>query len=154
MALADSTARKHKGEIDWAAFMKGQVVSVPVAYTMEQAAREIPCSRRWLQDFLVNKPADAEGNPFFYEIGNRKMFTATDIERIRQSTREDVRCRLSSSRRVRGSRRTTMAVVPTSESLLTEAQRLTGSRLQRGLLNSGNMTSKVVALPRTKDQHS
>jgi hypothetical protein len=79
----------------------GQVLSVTVAYTMEQAAKLIPCSRRWLQGFLAKDPADAGGNPFYYLIGNRKMFTAADIERIRQSTRETARCQLSSSRRVR-----------------------------------------------------
>src|SRR5262245_6264913 len=121
---------------------------------MEQAAKRIPCSRRWLQGFLARNPADAGGNPFYYLIGNRKMFTGADIDRIRQSTREAARWQLNSSRRARSSRRTTMGAAPTSESLLTEAQRLTGSKLQRGLSNSGRMTSNVVALPRTKDQRS
>jgi hypothetical protein len=41
--------------------MKGQVLSVTVAYTMEQAAKLIPCCRRWLQDFLATNPTDSSG---------------------------------------------------------------------------------------------
>jgi hypothetical protein len=134
--------------------MKEQVLSVTVAYTMEQATKLIPCSRRWLQGFLATDPTDSGGTPFYYTIGNRKMFTDADIDRIRNFNREIVRCQLSSLRRVKASRRTTMAAAPTSESLLTEAQRLTGSKLQGGFSNSGRMTSNVVALPRTKDQRS
>jgi hypothetical protein len=124
------------------------------AYSMDEAARRVPCSRSWLQEFLRENPADKAGMPFYYTIGNRKKFTDADIDRIRNFSREIVRCQLSSSRRARSSRRTTMAAAPTSEYLLTEAQRLTGSKLQRGLSNSGRMTSNVAALPRIKDQRS
>jgi len=124
------------------------------AYTMDEAAQRVPCSRRWLQQFLAENPADKAGVPFYYPIGNRKKFTDADIDRIRNFNREIARCQLSSFRREKASRRTTMAAAPTSVSLLTAAQRLTGPRLQRGLSNSGRMTSNVVALPRTKDQRS
>src|SRR5262249_13657856 len=128
-----------------------EALQVSNVYTMAQAAKQIPCSRRWLQAFLAETPADAGGSPFYYPTGNRKMFTDADIDRIRNFNRDIARCQLSSFRREKASRRTTMAAAPTSVSLLTEAQRLTGSRLQRGLSNSGSMTSNAVALPRTKD---
>jgi hypothetical protein len=130
----------------------GQVSSVTNAYTMEQAAKLIPCSRRWLQEFLARNPADAGGNPFYYLIGNRKMFTTADIERIRQSTREAERCRLNSSRRARVSRRTTKVGAHISRSLLTEAHTLIGPRLQRELSKNGSAKSNVVALT-TKAKH-
>src|SRR3990167_2728931 len=124
------------------------------AYTMDEAAGRVPCSRRWLQKFLADNPADTGGNPFYFPKGNRKMFTDADIERIRQFTREAVRCQLSSSRHARASRRTTMAVAPTLASLLTEAHGLCGPRLQRELSRNGNSTSNVVALKPKAVQHS
>lgn len=54
------------------------------AHTMEEAAALIPASRRWLQKFLADNPADAGGTPFYFEVGNRKMFT--DAGTARQNT--------------------------------------------------------------------
>ena len=52
---------------------------IDAAYSMDEAARRVPCCRRWLQDFLRENPADKAGMPFYYPKGNRKMFTDADI---------------------------------------------------------------------------
>src|SRR5262249_6401063 len=115
------------------------------AYSMDEAAQRVPCSRRWLQQFLANNPADKAGVPFYYPIGNRKMFTDADINRIRNFNREIVRCQLDSSRRV-PVRKTTSCAGRTSESLLTKAQRLTGKPLRVGSSSNGKRKSNVVSL--------
>ena len=106
---------------------------------MTTAARALGWSRRSLQEFIKNTPTDKAGTPFYYPNGNRKLFTERDIERISAYRREEERCRLSSSRRARASRRSTTAAAPTSESLLIEAQRLTGRPLLAK--SSGNVVS-------------
>src|SRR5262249_17462859 len=123
------------------------------AYSMDEAAQRVPCSRRWLQQFLAENPADKAGVPFYYIIGNRKMFTDADIDRIRNFNREIVRCQLSSSRRARAGRTTTVAA-PTSASLFTEAQALLGHRLQNELLKRGKRTSSVVIFPARQSPRS
>jgi hypothetical protein len=66
---------------------------------MDDAARRLPCSRRWLQKFLSDNPVDHAGRPFYFMIGNRKLFTDADVERIRQFTRETIRETLLQHRR-------------------------------------------------------
>ena len=39
------------------------------AYTMDGAAQRVPCSRRWLQQFLAENPTDKGGVPFYYTVG-------------------------------------------------------------------------------------
>src|ERR1035437_468432 len=109
-----------------------------LTFDMDSAAHALGWGRRSLQEFLKNTPADKAGTPYYYPNGNRKLFTERDIERIRAARREEERCRLSSSRRARVSRRTTTAVAPTSESLLIEAQRLTGRPLRAASSSSGS----------------
>jgi hypothetical protein len=129
-------------------------MNATAAYGMDEAAPRVPCSRRWLQQFLAKNPADKAGVPFYYVIGNRKLFTDADIERIRNFNREIVRCQLNSSRRVKASRRATMDVAPTSASLLTEAHELLGPRLLKELSSSGKTRSNVVAFPPRQDPRS
>jgi hypothetical protein len=133
--------------------MTGVWMNDIAAYRMDEAAQRVPCSRRWLQQFLANNPADKAGVPFYYTIGNRKMFTDADIDRIRNFNREIIRCQLSSFPRVKASLRTTMAAGRISASLLTEAHALLGPRLQRELSKIGKTKSNVVALPQKKAQH-
>jgi hypothetical protein len=65
--------------------------------TLDQAAKELRMSERWLRGWLADNPADARGVPFYIPMGRRKEFEPTDIERIRTRIRELEQCRLSSS---------------------------------------------------------
>src|SRR5262249_23625395 len=70
-------------------------------HTMDEAATLLHKSRRWLQDWLGDHPADRFGNPFFAQLGRTKVFTDDDLNRILAACKEDQRCPSSSTRRVR-----------------------------------------------------
>lgn len=67
------------------------------ALTLDEAAAELGCKRRWLEYWLKDHPIDATGNPFYVPVAGRKTFEDTDIARIRASIREEERCRLQFS---------------------------------------------------------
>ncbi|MCK1671232.1 hypothetical protein [Bradyrhizobium sp. 150] len=56
--------------------------------TLKAAATEIGVSKRWLQYWLAEHPADNAGKPFYIPIGRFKRFEETDIQRIRDFLRE------------------------------------------------------------------
>ena len=64
-----------------------QQVAVPLTYTIKDAAERLGVSKRWLQKFLRNHPADKDGIPFYVPIGNRKRLTERDLERILETNR-------------------------------------------------------------------
>src|SRR5262245_15415848 len=90
-------------------------------HTMDEAATRLHKSRRWLQDWLEDHPADRFGNPYFAQLGRTKVFTDDDLNRILAACKEDQRCHSSSSRRVKAGVRSGGFVAPTSDATLTEA---------------------------------
>ena len=71
-------------------------------YTLDEAGARLHKSRRWLQDWLGDHPADRFGNPFFAQLGRTKVFTDDDLNRILAACKEDQRCRNSPPRSGRG----------------------------------------------------
>jgi hypothetical protein len=116
-------------------------------YTMDEAAEILRRGKRKLAQFLAKTPTDEAGIPYFTTNGNRKLFSERDLERIVAAEREELRCRLNSSRRGRGSRRTTTPEFRTSDELWAEAHRLLGPRLQKELVKQGSPRARVVPLP-------
>src|SRR5262249_48749800 len=119
-------------------------------YTMEEAAELLQKGRRWLQDWLRDHPVDRLGQPFYAPAGRTKLFDDNDLSRIRAALKEDERCRLNSSRRVRVGARTGESAAPTLDATLTEALALSGRHSPRSFARSSPATSKVVCLPERK----
>ena len=120
-------------------------MSRTAALIMDEAAKALHRSRRWLQEWLRAHPTDGYGVPFYSPLGRAKLFTDADISRILETVREQERCRLSSSHRQRpAGRHTSPSAAPSSESTLTEALRLAnGGRPPRSCA-SGKSRSNVV----------
>jgi hypothetical protein len=123
----------------------------PAIFTMHEAAERLHKSRRWLQDWLREHPADRFGRPFYAPLGRTKVFTDDDLRRILIAAMEDERCRLDSSRHGRrhGMRHGEFAA-PTSASTLTDARALARKHSPRKSAENSNATSKVVSLPTNK----
>jgi hypothetical protein len=116
-------------------------------FTMEEAAKELRKSRRWLQDWLRDHPTDAAGIPFYAPLGRTKTFSDTDLERIRATAREEERCRLNSSRPARAKRRITPSAAPTSESTLSELRVLLKKSSPAKFSRASSGQSNVVSMP-------
>ena len=65
--------------------------------TLDEAAKELKMSERWLRGWLADNPVDAKGVPFYIPMGRRKEFEPSDLERIRAHIRELEQCRLRST---------------------------------------------------------
>src|SRR5262245_49418657 len=114
-------------------------------YNMDEAARMLHKSRRWLQDWLRANPADATGHPFYTPLGRTKTFDANDIVRMRALAKEQERCRLSSSRREKARRKTGTSGAPTSTSLWTTARELLKSGRRAKFSGSGKPKLRLVS---------
>src|SRR5438034_7018922 len=94
-------------------------------YTLEEAAKELRKTRRWLSECLRDHPVDSEGEPFFTPGGREKILRSTDITRIELSLRAELKCRASSGRRTPAKRRATKSVRHTSDAAWKLAAELT-----------------------------
>jgi len=97
---------------------------VTPCFTIHQAAKSLHKSERWLRGWLKINPWDALGRPFFALAGRTKLFTAADIDRMREAmTPEPMQCQSVSSRPVRARRPIGTDAVAISASLWIEAQK-------------------------------
>src|ERR1043166_5988507 len=86
-------------------------------FTLDETAKKLRVSRRWLQGFLRNRP-------YGRMAGRRRVFTESDITAIIES----LPCPSSSFPRVRVGRRTGVSVVRTSDNALIKLrERLIGN---------------------------
>jgi hypothetical protein len=92
-------------------------------YTMDEAAKRLRMSRRWLQNWLRDHPLDERGRPFYSLLGNKKTFDDDDLYRIRETAREELRRRLQP----RGRRRQMVPPTKTSSEILDEVRALARS---------------------------
>jgi hypothetical protein len=83
-------------------------------YTLEEAAKELRTTRRWLNDWLRAHPVDDQGIPFYTPVGRDKILLPSDITRIEAALRGKL-CRSVSGRRGPAKRRTTKSEAPTSD---------------------------------------
>jgi hypothetical protein len=83
-------------------------------YTLEEAAKELRKTRRWLNEWLRAHPVDEQGIPFYTPVGRDKILLPSDITRIEAALRGEL-CRSISGRRVRAERRTTKSGAATLE---------------------------------------
>lgn len=78
--------------------------------TVDEAAKALRKTRRWLEMFLRRKPCDRHGRPFYAKAGRTKLFTAIDVSCILQAAAAE---ELSISQRVKDAH----ALLPTMPSL-------------------------------------
>lgn len=108
--------------------------------TMDEAAAELRVSRRWLQEFLQTLP---KGRAWYLAAGNRKLFDASDLERLK----DQMRWRSVSKSRARGKARTGQSEDHTSGSELIEAQKLLTELRRKRPSTRSKPKSNVVSFP-------
>src|SRR5712664_2663012 len=103
---------------------------------MDEVARTMRVSRRWLQGFIRD-------HPFYRLCGTKKVFTDEDVARLIGA----LPCPGSSSRRAKARRSSGTSGASTAESLLTEVRALSRGGRQPRSSQPGNARQNVVSLP-------
>lgn len=67
-------------------------------YTLDEAAKILRKTPRWLREWLRGHPVDRRGELFYTPLGRTKVFDDRDIARICDAARGDERRRLESFR--------------------------------------------------------
>src|SRR5262249_15093889 len=101
--------------------------------TMDEAAKELRISRRWLQDFIKRYP-------YYRTVGRKKLFNSEDISRLIGA----LPCPGSSSRPAKAKRRSGTSAANTSASDLTTALELARQRRRRPFRRPGGSAPNVV----------
>jgi hypothetical protein len=104
---------------------------------MDEAARELRVSRRWLQDFI-------QRHPYYRSAGRKKLFAAEDINRLIEA----MSCPGSSSRRVRPRHAIGTSAASTSESSYATALALARKQRRSAFSEPGANKPNVVNFPR------
>jgi hypothetical protein len=99
---------------------------------IHEAAADLRTGARSLRDWLKKNPRDAQGVPFYGGFGRNKLFTAGDVERIRQA----FPCPSKSLGRKPAVRHTASAAAA-SASQLTEVRELLARGSRRGSGGAG-----------------
>ena len=105
-------------------------------YTMDEAAKKLRISRRFLQDIIKD-------HPYYKAFGSKKLFTDEDVSRIIEAMSR----RGISARRARVARRTDTSGASISESLLTAVRELANAKRRRGYSQHGSGKPNVVSFP-------
>src|SRR5262245_14994901 len=105
--------------------------------TMDEAAKELRVSRRWLQDFI-------QDHPYYRTAGRKKLFTTEDMARLIGA----LPCPGSSSRPAKAKRHTGTSGASTSASLWTTARELLKSERRGASSRCGESRQNVVSFER------
>src|SRR5262249_16427939 len=107
---------------------------------MDETARQLRVSRRWLQDFIRH-------HPYYRSAGRKKLFTAEDINRLIEA----MSCPGSSFRPAPAKRRSITSAGPTSASDLTTALELARQTRRSAFSRPGASEPNVVNFPQARD---
>jgi excisionase family DNA binding protein len=108
-------------------------------HTMDEAAKKLRVSRRWLQDFI-------QDHPYYRMAGRKKLFSEEDITRLQGA----LPCPGSSSRPEKARRRIGTSAGSTSDSLWTRARELLTNGRRGASSSYGESRPNVVSLPRSR----
>ena len=112
--------------------------------TVDEVAARLRTKPRKLKEWLrKRKGVDNQGRPYYRSFGRTKLFSEADVSRIIEA----LPCPSSSSRPVKA-RRTGRSAGRTSESLYTEAARLTGKQWLASNSPGSSGRSNVVTFPK------
>ena len=111
---------------------------------IEQVANALHVTVRWLQEWLRAHPVDAMGEPYCTPVGRKRLFHPSDITRIEQSLRGEIKCRYTSGRRAPAKALPTKSVARTSESAWNEASALLNSPSLKGLSGTSSAASRTT----------
>jgi hypothetical protein len=115
--------------------------------TVDQVVEALPVKKtaRWVREFLRKTPCTPAGLPLYRSAGRDKLVY---LDRLIEA----LPCPSSSSRPAKAKARTGRSGGPISGSMWTEAQELTGVRLQPSECESSKDGSSVVSFPKSRQR--
>jgi hypothetical protein len=91
-------------------------------HSLDDVAKQLGKSRRWLRDWLRDHPRDSHDRPLYAAAGRTKVFSDAHIARILEA----LPCPSASSQPAVGKRKSSTSAARTSASAWTKAAALTG----------------------------